>query len=865
MKKANLLVAGLLCLSVGVFAGEVATNNTGEEATGLRVSFSTPVLITAFGDILTSVDPQMLSFEFVFSGGTVTPWESHWFNYAPATATVIETEWLNQPAGRLAVPAEAATVVDHWRSDVFELTLPVEDGGSPVGTITRTMSVEQIPFVVEYEIELLVGDVTVVWTSEQPTAEEVPQIVEGATARFVYRSNHTDPEVSARFEIDGQEYQWIDPELSFPLHNLTEISLDASILYPDGEISVAWSAANGDPADAVTFPITDPGAAATTLVSNWPNVLTVSCDITKQDSSTVNEEIEVLIYFRDGTPFENRSVNSAINSPMPVSHLDEILDQEFPLLRSLGVNTITVQIIWHFGPPDEDGNWTIHPIWESRNAWPHDPRGSTILMEDFRKYVSRAKEEGFQVYVEMRAFPYLNDLDIEWDHTTYETTFRTTPEWWYSNGEGIQNMFLFYLPDFIRLGIDFVFLGAENGGVERNGGDQTKRYYNEIIEQYRSAGFTGGISYAAGHDGKDQFNFLLLQPEDLGIPYSNMAALSFTYYPILADTASASTIEMQDWARGDIEIFFRPIAQAHNLPVIIEDCYCGGYVDCGIDPLTPGRERGTECSRRYFNAILREFSAENVNSETPWIQGMTIGMYKILADKYVRDFSRDGIVDSPWFNESAERVEIQLAVKVFFSDKPLVSIDGSETEVRPMELVPATTATLSIDDFSRTDLQPVSGRWFIAGAGCASSETDPCNMQVVGLTTGDRYLRVEGVSEKYWCACFEFDEPVDASLFDGIEIVLWADSNPKLEVSLSGRNAAGNMDSFAFPELRSELAAVRTLYRIPFESFLPYSPMTGSGIPDEYLKAVHTISFCVDSGDRAFNIDDLAWFYTLPD
>ena len=36
----------------------------------------------------------MLSFEFVFSGGIVEPWESHWFNYAPATASVMETEWL---------------------------------------------------------------------------------------------------------------------------------------------------------------------------------------------------------------------------------------------------------------------------------------------------------------------------------------------------------------------------------------------------------------------------------------------------------------------------------------------------------------------------------------------------------------------------------------------------------------------------------------------------------------------------------------------------------------------------------------------------------------------------------------------------
>jgi len=94
MRRIGLLLIGVLCLSVVVSVGEVITNNTGEDATGLRVTFSQPVLITAFGDILTSVDPQMLSFEFVFSGGTVESWGSQWFNYAPATASIIETEWL---------------------------------------------------------------------------------------------------------------------------------------------------------------------------------------------------------------------------------------------------------------------------------------------------------------------------------------------------------------------------------------------------------------------------------------------------------------------------------------------------------------------------------------------------------------------------------------------------------------------------------------------------------------------------------------------------------------------------------------------------------------------------------------------------
>ena len=94
MKRVSLLVVGLLCLSIVAYAGEVITNDTGEPATGLRITFSAPVIIVGFGDILTSVDSQMSASEFVFSGGTVEPWESHWFNYAPTTVSVVKVEWL---------------------------------------------------------------------------------------------------------------------------------------------------------------------------------------------------------------------------------------------------------------------------------------------------------------------------------------------------------------------------------------------------------------------------------------------------------------------------------------------------------------------------------------------------------------------------------------------------------------------------------------------------------------------------------------------------------------------------------------------------------------------------------------------------
>lgn len=95
MRKVLLLaVVGLLCISLSSLAGEVITNDTGGEATGLRVVFSMPVQITVFGDILMYVDQEGRAQEFMFSGGTVSPWGSHWLNWSPTTARVVEYEWL---------------------------------------------------------------------------------------------------------------------------------------------------------------------------------------------------------------------------------------------------------------------------------------------------------------------------------------------------------------------------------------------------------------------------------------------------------------------------------------------------------------------------------------------------------------------------------------------------------------------------------------------------------------------------------------------------------------------------------------------------------------------------------------------------
>jgi hypothetical protein len=113
MKKVALLVVGLVFISMSSFAGEYLMNDTGEPIYGLRVVFSEPVEITGFGDVLMAVEPAGESSKFTFSGGELEPWAGHWFNWEPASASLINHGWLADPA--LVVNAEA---VETDRSDV---------------------------------------------------------------------------------------------------------------------------------------------------------------------------------------------------------------------------------------------------------------------------------------------------------------------------------------------------------------------------------------------------------------------------------------------------------------------------------------------------------------------------------------------------------------------------------------------------------------------------------------------------------------------------------------------------------------------------------------------------------------------------
>lgn len=96
MKKLALLVVGLVLYSIPLLAGEFLMNDTGKTAVGLCVVFSEPVMLTGFGDVLTSVHPDAASSVFTFSGGELAAWDGHWLSWEPATVPRVGLEWITE-------------------------------------------------------------------------------------------------------------------------------------------------------------------------------------------------------------------------------------------------------------------------------------------------------------------------------------------------------------------------------------------------------------------------------------------------------------------------------------------------------------------------------------------------------------------------------------------------------------------------------------------------------------------------------------------------------------------------------------------------------------------------------------------------
>jgi len=84
-------------------------NNCGAKATGLRIVFYSSTSITSYGDAFSTVTPTGSVKEFVFSGGTVSPFGTFTVSWASST-TVKSYEWLTGDQPGPSKPAVKCSV-----------------------------------------------------------------------------------------------------------------------------------------------------------------------------------------------------------------------------------------------------------------------------------------------------------------------------------------------------------------------------------------------------------------------------------------------------------------------------------------------------------------------------------------------------------------------------------------------------------------------------------------------------------------------------------------------------------------------------------------------------------------------------------
>ena len=570
---------------------------------------------------------------------------------------------------------------------VYPVSLISEDGDSTLeGTIEQTLF-EKVPITTQFDVVFEDKEnMRFEWEVDGGSVLSVADWENGAV--YIVLSSNVDTfSVSLEIRYDGEVYRWHKDDVDVPLHNNTQIVLDATQFEDEENIeSVLWTAENWDPADSATFPIEDPRSPITTLVSEWPNDINFTCKITRTDGSVVENNVEALIYFRDGTPFAIRATYARLADPFTEQDLNTILNQEFTTLKRLGFNAIMHHEIQWYGYPDDDGNFAIQPFyadtWEEK-----DPRGYNPDPDELATYFDTAKEYGFGVYVQLRRWPYQNDPELrqEWGSGWGpHKWFRETDGWLYGNGEGLKHNLLSYIDLFVNHDVDGFFWDAESGDVEVHGGSKTRNFItDEIIPAYREAGYTGDISYALSyfHTNGD-LTLKPMNPENLnpyvcGIPWGSdeIPYLGVTFYPTLATTNDATTEEMYEEALRQINANLVPFSETYNKPIFITECYCGGYDGASIltNDANLAKTRPADFGEQlsWHAALLRAFAHENQTRASPLIIGVTMDVYRLVLNQAIERFPPEWGILKQYLNDGNNRPDLQKLVKVYLSDKPL--------------------------------------------------------------------------------------------------------------------------------------------------------------------------------------------------
>lgn len=580
-------------------------------------------------------------------------------------------------------------------SHVDEVTFSIElfsnRGVLLEATITRRMSVETIPFWVEYTVDDPEDAAEYKWTLYTPNYST--QHKSGRIVSLLPMSNAKDLTLSLRIVIDGISYRW-EETIDFPLHSRTEILLDAALFGVGDSESVSWTAHNWTPDDAITFPILEPLSGSTLLVSEWPNVIYISCSVGDGAGATIEYETEAVVYWRDGPPFEIRGVVAMYQGGLTDEQLDAAMSDQFPLLSDLGVNLIVHHHLEWFDAPDANGVFDIHPLYRTWfDEWPEE--GFTPPLDQLTTYLERAAQEGFATHIQILHYPYPG-ISSDYGGSGYGTHegFMNTEGWHATLREHFKRTIGF----FSSLEIDglsvvgSMTLGAEQGWVIDRGGATFAGLQKEIFDMARAPledggfAFSGSLAFAPSYTHNSNHPNHLEErpirdgcytPSRSGVYWEGQDRLELTFYPSLTYHIGASIQDMQDEMMRQVETYLVPFSETHGgKSIFLVDVQCSAVEGAGIWPI--GGEHADDPydpveQLNWYTAILRGIAAANQSRQEPLFVGLGMGYYGVMPDVWMENRSPRWGVKAPYVNKANNRRDLQLLMKAYYADKPVVN------------------------------------------------------------------------------------------------------------------------------------------------------------------------------------------------
>jgi len=518
------------------------------------------------------------------------------------------------------------------------------------------------------------------------TLDKLVEKVDPSTAfdlACVFRTNSREHTIRFVIVDESGNLFTYQESVDFPLHTETEILLDAEQAFAGEELaSATWHLSNVDPTESA-----DIGGMRVSYQSSWPDVRDVNVRAIAKSGEVLEKRFYALIYWKDGCPIPRRGFQAITPFIYPSAQFDAV-KEKLELAKALGYNMMSYQIFWHYGWPDENGNFTLSLI-PGDHVRQDRSKGWTLSDDGLRNFLGAANEVGLRIGVQLLQFPYVNDpaLNREYDAAGWASDggcFRCDEHFLYGNGEGYWDQLMHYKDLVDELGVDVVLFGAEIVAMEMGYYPKTRKFYSDAAREWKDS--SSKTSYAVldwspEHLGFNTYNmrtnWQVLNPSISSIPFEDLDLVALNEYQVLASRADSSVDEMYGRAVSRISGYMKEFHEAYDKPLFIGDLVIAAYEDVLLGP-PEDQEKMVNGARddiaqvKYYLAWLRAFSHAIKDLDYDWIYGVTIGSFQMIPDQQFLATERVGSVSGGMkVPEGNLKPRLLDTFEVYLSDKPI--------------------------------------------------------------------------------------------------------------------------------------------------------------------------------------------------